>query len=142
MALTVADCNLVLTRRCAAYLTAASLSAEAGDFMDPLRWALSMLGTEAGSVVAVADADLSAVTGRKVDALLDLAEARLLQTCLTNLTQVTTTAGPVTQQLSDLSKHLAPLAAARMKDAAARHADLLVAPLDGTALQTVRIRAA
>lgn len=139
MALTVDDCNLILQRRCANYLDVAGLSAANGDFVDPIRWALSLLGVEAAGAVSVADADLTTVTGRKVDALLDLAEARLLQTVLTNLTRVDTRAGMVQQDFSDLAAMLRPIAADRLAAAGKRHADLLVAPVDGTGDKVVRL---
>lgn len=135
----VQEINLVLVQRTGKYLTAAGLAGGASELVDPVRWALSMLGNEPGSLVEITNDDLVAVTGLYVDALLDLAELRLLETVLGNMTAVTVKAGPVTQNLSDLGKQLLTVIAAKRAAIAKRYGSLLVLPLDETSPKPVTL---
>lgn len=138
---TVQEVQSVLTQRCGAYMAVANLSAEKGALVDPVRWALAALGQTPASIVAVTDADLAGIsTAAQADALLDLAELRLLETCLTNITAVTTQAGSVRQDFSDWSRTLQAVIPAKRTAIAARHGGLLALPLDAGA-RAVRMRA-
>lgn len=142
MSPSVIEVSAVLTRRCGAYMTAASLTADTGALIDPVRWALAALGLTPASIAAVTDADLAGVAATEmVDALLDLAEIRLLETCLTNLTAVTTRAGNVSQDFSDWAKTLQALIPRKRSDAGRRFGHLLALPLDGAGDKPVRMKA-
>lgn len=138
---TVREVNAVLTQRCGAYMAAANLAAGDGALVDPLRWALAALGQSPGSIVVVTDADLAGIaTPLLTDALLDLAELRLLETCLTNITAVTTRAGNVQQDFSDWSATLQAVIPEKRAVIARRFGGLLALPLDGEG-KTIRMRA-
>ncbi len=107
---------------------------------DPLRWALSMLGIESASIVAVTDTDLANVGRNQVDALLDLAELRALESVLTNLVDVKVTAGPLSVNSSELPDRLATIITAKRDAVRAMYGRLLVAPLDGADETFVRLR--
>lgn len=138
----VNEANAVLIQRCGAYMTAAGLTADTGALIDPVRWGLAALGFTPASILVVTDADLAGVTtAERTDALLDLAEIRLLETCLTNLTAVTTAAGTVKQDFSDWSKNLQAIIPQKRANASKRFGHLLALPLEPTAATPVRMRA-
>lgn len=139
MALSVTDLNSILLKRTSKYLTAAGFVGNDADLVDPLRWALSMLGVTTASLTAIVDADLITINGIEIDALLDLAELRTLEISLGNLTSVTVKAGPVTQNLSDLAKNLISILDTKRKGIIARYKGLLVLPLDDSAAKTVTL---
>lgn len=138
---TVQEVNAVLTQRCGAYMAAASLTAAGGALIDPVRWALTAIGLTPASIVVVTDADLAGITTPALtDALLDLAELRMLESCLTNITAVTTRAGNVQQDFSDWSKTLQAIIPEKRANIARRFGSLIVLPLDGEG-KTVGMRA-
>ena len=142
MALSVAELNAVLTQRCGAYMTAAGLTADTGALNDPVRWGLAALGFTPAGILTVEDADLAhVVTAQLTDALLDLAELRLLETCLTNMTAVTTRAGSVQQDFSDWSKNLQAILPMKRANVSKRFGAMLVLPLEATAAVRVRLKA-
>jgi len=143
VSVTRVEVEQILHRRCGQYLTEAGMSVQDGVnpwLTDPLRWALAMLGIESASIVAVTDTDLANVTRGQVDALLDLAELRALESVLTNLTDVKVSAGPLSVNASELPDRLATIIATKRDAVGAMHARLLVAPLDGAGETIARLR--
>ena len=69
---------------------------------DPIGFAMRKLSYSVADITSVANSDVSAVTTDDLDALLDLAELRLLQNVLGNFDAVDTTVGPRTEKLSQL----------------------------------------
>lgn len=134
----------VLTGRVGGVLAEAGMTA-AGvpnpHLEDPLSWALRLLGYSPALLATVSDADLALVAAGHVDALLDLAELRALESVLTNLVKVDTKAGPVDEAWASLGDRLATLVPAKRKAVAAMYGGLLVRPLDGTSLRVPVLRA-
>ena len=106
--------EIVLVSRLGAMLKAANLEQRMDGhnraLADPLAWAMRQLGYAPSQINTVTDADLSSVSSAHVDALLDLAELRTLESILTNYTsvdakvgQVWEYAGQLLEQLLDLS---------------------------------------
>lgn len=129
--ITRAGAELVLTRRLGALLSEAQMTVEAGPnphLSDPLAWALRALGYGAG-VTDATDDDLVQVVGAHVDALLDLAELRALQSVAGNLTAVDVTVGPLSERRGALAERVAKLVADRREAVAARWGGILAQPL-------------
>jgi hypothetical protein len=107
MALTRANVETILVKRCGALMTAAGLATTyAGanaDLNDPIGYAIRKCGGAVASVAAVADSDLAGISADKYDQLLDLAELRTLESIVGNLDDVNITVGPHSEQLADLS---------------------------------------
>ena len=108
MALTRANVETLLIRRCGKLLAAAGLDGTTitganGDLNDPLGWAIRQCGGTVASIVAVADVDLASVAADDYDQLFDLAELRALESILGNLDVVTQTVGGRSENLSDLA---------------------------------------
>lgn len=142
MSITRTQAEQILQLRIGSFLEEAEMSVQDGVnqwLTDPLRWALSMLGIETASVVAVTDADLSGVQRSQVDALLDLAELRALEAVQTNLASVTTWVGPVKEDPSKFTENLAAMIQAKRTQIAARYGALLVRPLDPSAGKRVQL---
>jgi len=74
-----------------------------------MAWACRQLGVDIAQLRFVTDDELSAIT--QVDAFLDLTELRVLESVQTNLSDVTTKVGPVSEDWNDLSKRIADLIA-------------------------------
>lgn len=143
MALTLADVETVVERRVGAFMTKAGMPTAGTPnpaLADPIGWALRALGYAPASIAAVTDGDLAAVATAHVDALLDLAELRTLESVLTNITAVSTTAGPVSQSWGQLRTDLLTLIPRKRENAAATHKALLKVALDPDAPQEVRLR--
>ncbi len=107
MGLTRAAIEGILVRRCRARLAAAGLSTLTDgsnpDLNDALCQALRALGLAAADAGSVTDADLAAVTAEQIDALLDVAELRTLETVAGNLALVDVAIGPRREELSQLA---------------------------------------
>lgn len=106
------DVAAVVTDRCGAFLTA--VTAATGDAETPnidqaIAWALRALGYPTANMLAPSTSEVQAVADAKGDALLDLAELRMLESIQTNLTAVTVKAGPVQEDFNDLSARLATI---------------------------------
>jgi len=132
---TLADVELVTKDRLGALLTEAQ--AATGDPNKPsveqcVGWAVRMLGYSTASVAMTANSEVTAVSADRVDALLDLAELRTLESIVTNLTQVNLTTGPVTEALSDIAKRAAELAKQKRANVALQWGSYLATPLDPT----------
>lgn len=109
MTITRYQVEQILSRRIGGYLTVASMTSDSGVnpwLTDPLRWAITALGYTAGSLTAVTDSDLAAVTAAHTDALLDLTELRALEAVYSNLTAVSNRAGPLQDDYNDLARRL------------------------------------
>lgn len=102
-----------------------------------LAWAMRKLGYSLDSLIDVSNAELADVTGSKVDALLDLAELRLLEDILLNLTMVTNQAGPVRDDWNDLSKRLREILPVKRSQVASAHG----IDLDGVTRRLARVQA-
>lgn len=133
MTISRAGAELVLTRRLGALLAEAGMTVEAGPnphLSDPLASALRALGY-AAAAADVTDADLSVVAGPHVDALLDLAELRCLQSVAGNLVAVDVTVGPVSERRGALAERVARLVEERRAAVAARWGHILAQPPEG-----------
>lgn len=111
MALSRAQAESILIRRGGTLLTAASLdgttvSGSNADLNDPLASALRQCGLTVANIASVADSDISALADTDIDKLLDLAELRVLESCLGNLDLVDVTAGPIKESLGQLGSRL------------------------------------
>jgi len=88
MTITRANVETILTRRAGNLMSALGLAVTyAGsnaDLNDPIGYALRKLGYAVASITAVADADLAGLAVADIDALLDLAEYRLLESVVGN----------------------------------------------------------
>ena len=124
MALTREQAEFVLVVRTKSLLAEAELSDSAGanpDLNDPLAWALMRLDIEPGNITAVADSDLASLAGDQVNAFLDLAELRLLQTVYQRLTRVDITVGPRSERYDQLAQRIQKAIEGRRKDIAVDH---------------------
>lgn len=111
MALSRANVETILIRRCGRLLTACDLdgttvSGANGDLNDPIASALRTLGYTVASRVSVVDADLAGVASGNEEALLDVAELRTLESALQNLDVVDVQVGPEKESLSQLGTRL------------------------------------
>ena len=129
----LADVQAVVGDRCGALL--AEARAATGDPTKPsvdqcIGWALRMLGYTTASILAPVNGEVTAVASDRVDALLDLAELRTLESILTNLANVDLTTGPVTEDLSDLPDRLAKLIPEKRKAIGLMWGKVLTQPFD------------
>lgn len=132
MPLTRLAVETVLTRRLGSLLDEADLACASGlnpHLADPIAWALRALGYNVASIVDVTDGDLAAVANAHVDALLDLAELRALESIAGNLTAVDVTVGPVSERRGSLGDRVQKLVDDRRKSAQARWGNVLAQPL-------------
>jgi len=112
MALTRANVESILLRRCGTTLQQAGLdyqtqNGQNEDLNDPIGMALRMLAYTTDDATSVSDDDLSGVDALDHDALLDVAEWRVLETVYnTVLDQVDTTVGPQRRNLAQWSAAL------------------------------------
>lgn len=111
MTLTRASVESVLIRRTGTLLTAASLdgttiSGSNADLNDPIASALRQCGLTVANIGNVADSDLAALADSDIDKLLDLAELRVLESCLGNLDLVDVKAGPIEEKLGQVGARL------------------------------------
>jgi len=117
MTLTRASVETILVRRAGKLLTALGLAVtyvgSNADLNDPIGYALRKLGYSVASLTAVADADLAGLGADDTDALLDLAEYRLLESIVGNWDLADVTVLQRTERLGTLrpDKRLEQLAA-------------------------------
>jgi hypothetical protein len=109
VSLTRANVEAILIRRCGRLLTAASLDGTTvngsnADLSDPIASAVTALGGTVASRVAVADADVATVAD--VEALLDVAELRTLETALGNFDATNIQVGERREDLDQIRKGL------------------------------------
>jgi hypothetical protein len=133
---TLSDVLEVIGDRCGAVLAEARTAT--GDPTKPsvyqcIGWGVRMLGYTTASILVPTNAEVVAVADAKLDALLDLAELRTLESILTNLNGVDLTTGPVSEDLSDLPDRVAKIAEAKRKQIATTWGRYLANPLDPTA---------
>lgn len=138
----VASVEYVLSKRLGKMLDAAGLDKENGDiFGDPVAWGMRQLGYAPAELDFVTDAEVGAVSSAHVDALLDLAELRTLESILTNYTSVDAKVGQVWEYAGQLLEQLRTLVPEKRKAVQAAHGRLLVAPLVEDASRGVFLRA-
>lgn len=133
MTITSAAVQSVMDDRVGAFLAEARRMT--GDPAKPsvpqcIGWAVRQLGFSTATLTGVTDADLLPIPDTKADALLDLAELRTLQSIETNLTAVSSTTGPVSDEWNDLSKRLATIIPRKQATIMAQHGIALDKPLD------------
>lgn len=141
---TIGEVQEIVNERCAALLAQAQALSEGvytPNSDQAIAWALRMLGYAPTSLTAATDAEVQAVAAGLADALLDLAELRLLKSVQTNLTAVTVKAGPVEEDYNDLSERLAEIIKERQANATARYSQWLAIPLTGDAPKRAALRA-
>lgn len=132
---TLSDVLAVVDDRVGALL--AEARAATGDNSKPsveacVGWAVRMLGYSTASIRYAEEAEVQAVATAHVDALLDLAELRTLESVLSNLTQVDLTTGPVSERLGQLPQRLADLIPKKRQIVALQWSKYLAEPLDPT----------
>lgn len=124
MALTREQAEFVLVVRTRSLLAEAEMSDSAGnnpDLNDPLAWALMRLDVEPGTITAIADSDLAGLASDQINAFLDLAELRLLQTIYQQLVRVDLTVGPRAERYDQLAQRVQKAIESRQKAIAADH---------------------
>lgn len=109
MSLTRAQVEGVLIKRTGQMLAIAGLDGETADgsnadLNDPIGWAVRKLGGSVADVSSVANSDLENI--KRVDALFDLGELRVLETILGNYDKVDSTVGPRREEYDDLAQRL------------------------------------
>jgi hypothetical protein len=132
---TLGEVTAVIDDRCRALL--AEARAATGDPTKPsvaqcIAWATRMLGYPTASLLGADNDEVGAVDSMKVDALLDLAELRTLESILTNLTGVDLTTGPVSEDISDLPDRIQKLIPEKRKAIGLMWGRYLVQPFDPT----------
>ncbi len=143
MSVTRVQVEQVIGRRIGQYLAEAGMTTTDGLnpwLADPIAWSLRALGMPPASLLEVDDADLADVDADSVDALLDLVELRTLEAVLTNLTDVTVSAGPLSVKPGELPDRLVGMIAAKKQAIAGLYRHLLVMPLDGAGETIARLR--
>jgi hypothetical protein len=111
MAITRANVEVILIRRCGGLLTAAGLDGTTVtgtnvDLNDPIGYGIRFVGGAVTAITLVADADLSGISADDYDALLDAAEVRALESVLGNLDDVNIKVGQLEEDRSDLAERV------------------------------------
>ena len=111
MALTRANTEFMIETRAGPLLTAADMDGTTvdgtnADLNGPIGRAVRALGHSVASPVAVADADVAAVTDAQLDEFLDVAELYTLEAILGNLDDVDIKVGPRSESLSQLAEQV------------------------------------
>jgi hypothetical protein len=106
-----ANVERLLVKRVGGWMSKASLDATTvdgtnDDLDDPIAWALGKLDVTLATWGAPVDADLASVATSDGDALIDLAEYRLLQNILGNFTKVDVSSPAGAAQLDDLGQRI------------------------------------
>lgn len=99
------------------------------DLGAPLAWTLRRIGEDVAAYGACTDADLSAVSDDRIDAVLDIAELRCLMDCQTIILAESIKAGPVSEDTKELASQLDRLVAARLASVSRQYSGVLVVPL-------------
>jgi hypothetical protein len=145
MALTRADAEEVLVRRCQGFMQRAGLSVvnvgTNADLNDPMASALSLLGMSPANRGMVADADFATLSGLKLEAYLDTAEVCLLRSLWARLHLVDTSVGPRRESLSQLRGDLQERIKERAAEVQRQWGEYLVRPLEGTTGGVAKVRA-
>jgi hypothetical protein len=126
-----ADVEAVITKRLGALLAEAGMTSTGANphLIDPIAWALRALGYPLASLTDLTDADLAEVVPAHVDALLDLAELRALESVGGNLTAVDVTIGSVAERRGMLAERVAKLVEGKRATVTARWGSILAQPL-------------
>lgn len=139
MTVTRADVEVILVKRIGLLFEAADLNGTTVDgtnvdMNDPIGYALRRLGYAVASAVLVADSDLSGLVDDDLNAFLDLAELRCLETFLGNFDDVNIKLGPRSESFSDLRVQ-AERRANRLRSSIARQYGLEDVSIDVGALR-------
>lgn len=107
MSLTRASVEQIVIRRLGRLLTKAGLdgttiSGSNPDLNDPIGWAIRQCGGSVSTLTSVTSTDTASVSDTHLDKMLDLAEFRTLETIAGNFDQVSFTAGPISEDTTDL----------------------------------------
>lgn len=140
----VEDVAAAVMDRCGAFLAAAAAAAGQTDgpsVDQAIAWALRALGFPVANLLMASTSEVQAVPDAKTDALIDLAELRMLESIQTNLTAVTVKAGPVQEDYNDLSARLATIIEGKQANAAARYGRWLSVQLTADARKRATLRA-
>src|SRR5215469_7613859 len=111
MTITRAQCEVILTRRRGLVMTRIGLDGTTTsganlDLGDPIAFAIRQLGYGVTDPTNPADADLAPVDQTTIDELLDVAEWRVLLSCLGNAARVTQQGGTDKIDYTDLITEL------------------------------------
>lgn len=111
MALTRANTESILVKRCGPLLTVADMDGSTidgtnADLNDPIGRAVRDLDYTVTSVVSIADADVAQVTESEYDQFLDMATLHTLENILGNYDDVDIKAGPRDEKLSQTVKQI------------------------------------
>lgn len=128
--LTIAAVTQVVDARIAEFSRIVDMTQS--EMSDAIGWSLRTLGYETESIVTTSDSDLVSVTATEVDALLGLAELRMLETILQNYIQVTRSIQDVTESFDELRKALQSRVKALRDNLQAQYGHLLAVPLTET----------
>lgn len=138
------EVETVVQRRLAGFLRRAKMTTAPHEdnehLADPIGWALRRLGYAPASLATITDDDLAGLVAGHIDALLDLAELRAIESMITNLDNVSTQTGPVRSEWDNLRKDLLAYWQVRRPLVAAMWGHLLAIPLDEP-VKMVRMRA-
>lgn len=108
MALTRAHIETILVKRLGGWMTEAGLDVTQNgnnpDLNDAIGYGLRRVGGVVTDLSSVVDADVAGIDSTQYDALLDIAEWRVLETIARGLRKVDTRVGPLSQSFSQLRR--------------------------------------
>lgn len=135
MSLTRRAVESILLRRIGKTFDAVGLDGQTvggnSDLSDPIAWAIRQLGGSVADPVDVSDADVATAEGEGVDALLDYAELRALQTAVQACDLVDISVGPRRESLGQLRDGINTAIARKAKDIEAAYGGGLPVALTG-----------
>lgn len=135
MAATRIEIDTLLVQRLSGLLTEVGFSVQIdganADLIDPLGAALRELGYAQASIAAVTDADLAAVPADDYNRLLDLAEARVLESAFAQIVKVDERAGPLALHYSQLADRLERRLARKWEQIQSQHGLYTPSPVAG-----------
>jgi hypothetical protein len=112
MAITRANVEAFLVKRCGSLLTAAGMdgttvSGSNADLNDPIGYAIRKCGGTVAALASVADSDLAGIDSADYDQLIDIAELRTLESIEGNLDDVDISVGSRRESLNQLAAQVA-----------------------------------
>lgn len=125
-----ASVETVLIKRCALALEmvgldSTTISGTNADLNDPIWTALRRVGYSVVNISSVSDADVAQVTGDYERVVIDLAELRVLETCMNRATSlVDVSIGPRRESLSQFSDRLEKRIAQKQAQIVKEYGDL------------------
>jgi len=111
MTLTRAIVEGILIKRCGALMTACGLdgvtnSGINSDLNDPIAFSLKLIGNSVTNLSSVSDSDLSNIESNDEMKMIDIAEYRLLITCLNSYNYVDISVGSRSERYSQIADRL------------------------------------